>query len=102
MKVLRVSVSPVVACVTLSLCSLLSSGLTAHAASPSAVPDNPRISSPPASDTILIPGPLRSFQRMAGISQEIQPAEVLPRLARKVYMFGYQQGNPTEFLLLID
>jgi hypothetical protein len=102
MKVLRVSVSLVVACVTLSVCSLLSSGFTAYAASPSAVPDNPRISSPPAVDVIRIPGPLRSFQRMAGISQEVQPPEVLPRLARKVYMFGYQQGSPTEFLLLID
>lgn len=102
MKVLRVPRSLAVICVILSVCSLPPSGSRAYAASPSAVPDIPKFSSPPAADNISIPGPLRSFQRMAGISQEVGPAEVLPRLARKVYMFGYQQGSPTEFLLLID
>ena len=55
--------------------------------------------------TTTIPGPLRSFLRMAGISQKIPPDEVLPLLARNVFLRGYQgQGSglrPTEFLLLL-
>ena len=61
---------------------------------------------PMAADTpaniVIIPGPLRSLRRMAGISQEVSPGEVLPLLARNVYTQGYQQGKPTEFLLLIQ
>ena len=56
----------------------------------------------PAVDTIIIPGPLRSFLRMAGISQKISPNDVLPLLARNVFMQGYQSGNRTEFLLLLS
>ena len=52
------------------------------------------------------PGPLRSFLRMAGISQKISPEEVLPLLARNVAVEGYQgrkdrTGRPTEFLILL-
>jgi len=57
------------------------------------------------SDTseISIPGPLRSFLRMAGISQKISREDVLPLLARNVYMQGYEGGNhPTEFLILLN
>jgi hypothetical protein len=39
---------------------------------------------------------------MAGISQEVTPSEVLSLFARKIYMQGYEKGNPTEFLLLVD
>ena len=39
---------------------------------------------------------------MAGISQQVGPPDLLPMLARKVYLEGYQQGHPTEFLLLVD
>jgi hypothetical protein len=53
-------------------------------------------------DTVIIPGPLRSFLRMAGISQKSSKDEVLALLARNVYLRGYQQNSPTEFLLLID
>lgn len=54
-------------------------------------------------DTINIPGPLRSFLRMAGISQKIAAEDVLPLLARNVYSHGYQNGHqPTEFLRLLD
>jgi len=49
-----------------------------------------------------IPGPLRSFLRMAAISQQITPEEVLPLLARNVTMTGYQAGRPTEFLVLLN
>ncbi|HLI03098.1 MAG TPA: hypothetical protein VKU93_02400 [Terracidiphilus sp.] len=57
---------------------------------------------PPVQDTVPIPGPLRSFLRMAGISQEISPDEVLPMLARNVFLHGYENGRSTEFLILID
>jgi hypothetical protein len=42
---------------------------------------------------------------MAGISQKAEPAEVLPLLARNIYVQGYvgwrDQGRPTEFLVLL-
>jgi len=50
----------------------------------------------------VIPGPLRPFLRMAGISQEVAPADVLPMLARNVSLWGYINGKPTEFLVLIE
>jgi hypothetical protein len=56
----------------------------------------------PTGDMVMIPGPLRSFLRMAGISQKVSPDDVLPLLARNVYLHGYRQNVPTEFLLLID
>jgi hypothetical protein len=52
--------------------------------------------------TVAIPGPLRSFQRMAGISQKASAKEVLPLLARNIFVQGYQSGKPTEFLILVD
>ena len=51
--------------------------------------------------TATIPGPLRSFLRMAAISQKVSPDEVLPLLARNVSVQGYQDGKPTEFLVLL-
>lgn len=54
-----------------------------------------------ASQGVVIPGPLRSFERMAGISQKVPSDEVLPLLARNVFMQGYNQQKPTEFLLLL-
>jgi hypothetical protein len=76
---------------------------TFYGASPAAVPaTGAPASAPPVSDTVVIPGPLRSFQRMAGISQEVSPSDVLALFARRIYMQGYEEGNPTEFLLLID
>ncbi len=57
---------------------------------------------PPPADTVTIPGPLRSFMRMAAISQKVSPEDVLPLLSRNVFMQGYQRGSPTEFLLLLN
>ena len=51
--------------------------------------------------TVIIPGPLRSFLRMAGISQKISPEEVMPLLARNIFMTGYSKAQPTEFLILL-
>src|SRR6516225_187452 len=56
---------------------------------------------PVASTIIVVPGPLRSFLRMAGISSQAPPEEVLPLLAYMVNVRGYQDGKPTEFLLLV-
>jgi hypothetical protein len=64
--------------------------------------DSARDESERAPETILIPGPLRSFLRMAAISQEISPDEVLPMLARNASLYGYTQGKETEFLVLVD
>ena len=52
--------------------------------------------------TITIPGPLRSFLRMAGISQEIPTVDVLPMLARNVFLHGYESGRETEYLVLVQ
>src|SRR4029077_14552175 len=60
----------------------------------------------PVAASVAIPGPLRSFLRMAGISQKISIEEVLPLLARNIAVEGYQgrkdrTGRPTEFLILL-
>jgi hypothetical protein len=52
-------------------------------------------------DTIVIPGPLRSFLRMAGISQQVPLGEVLPMLARNITLWGHEDGRDTEFLVLL-
>jgi len=73
--------------------------------------DTPRAT--PAADSaattsaseITIPGPLRSFLRMAGVSQKASAEEVLPLVARNIYVQGYvgwsDGGTPTEFLTLL-
>lgn len=67
--------------------------------------------SPPAADApvahssgemVLIPGPLRPFMRMTGISQEITGEDVLPMLARNISLWGYEGDKPTEFLKLAE
>ena len=61
---------------------------------------------PTESVTASIPGPLRSFLRMAGISQKVAPEEVMPLLARNVFVLGYEgrapKGRPAEFLVLLS
>ena len=52
----------------------------------------------PAQATIPIPGPLRSFARMAALSPEIGPEDLLPALARNVVTNGYQAGSNNEAL----
>ncbi len=51
---------------------------------------------------MLIPGPLRSFLRMAGISQEVPNRDVLPMLARNVALWGHESGRETEYLILLS
>jgi hypothetical protein len=56
---------------------------------------------------IDIPGPLRSFARMAAIPSDADPEDVLPALARNVVTNGYQASRsnevlePTEYMKLL-
>jgi len=65
-------------------------------------PDAP----PSEAASVIIPGPLRSFLRMAGISQKISQEEVVPLLAHNIFTQGYEGardgGRPTEFLILLS
>ena len=47
---------------------------------------------------IAIPGPLRSFSRMAALSPDLRPDDLLPALARNVVTNGYQATNSSEGL----
>jgi hypothetical protein len=57
--------------------------------------------------TIHIPGPIRSFARMAAISPDINPNDILPAVARNVVTNGYQASHSndaleqTEYLKLV-
>lgn len=49
-----------------------------------------------------IPGPMRSFLRMAGISQHTPAEEILPALSWNVSTLGFELSDrPTEFLVLL-
>jgi hypothetical protein len=48
--------------------------------------------------TIAIPGPMRSFSRMAALSPDLGPQDVLPALSRNVVTNGYQAGGGSEGL----
>src|SRR6266404_7662573 len=86
----------------------LSLGLPSTAATSGAAAANPAADTPAAAaTTVAIPGPLRSFLRMAAISQKVSPDEVLPLLARNVVTEGYHgwqesPGKPTEYLILLS
>ena len=94
----------------LALLPLVSSCLCAQQPEPNAVhsalPDARAVSAlsdqaNPARE-FMIPGPRRSFLRMAGISQNVTPEEILPLLSRNVFTEGYQGSTrPTEFLILL-
>jgi hypothetical protein len=89
----------------LACCSFpASSQQQTNSPSSGAVADAPQnqASISPSTETIVIPGPLRSFLRMAGISQEVSVEAVLPVLARNSSLYGYQAGRQTEFLVLLE
>ena len=48
--------------------------------------------------TATIPGPVRSFARMAAISPSAAPEDILPALARNVVTNGYQASHSNEAL----
>jgi len=91
--------------------SVYSTGRDSASSSPSDTPTRAKAADAPqpgsvAGASVAIPGPLRSFLRMAGISQKVSVEEVLPLLARNVAVEGYQgrkdrTGRPTEFLILL-
>lgn len=78
------------------------SALSTPASLPS-LPSKPRV----ATGEVLIPGPMSGFSRMAALSPDLPPAEVLAALARNIVTSGYQatSGNQgleqTEYLKLI-
>ncbi|MEO8593870.1 MAG: hypothetical protein ABI759_11160 [Candidatus Solibacter sp.] len=51
-----------------------------------------------AAGTAEIPGPLRSFARMAALAPDSEPADILPALARNVVTNGYQASHNNESL----
>src|SRR4029453_6540999 len=70
-------------------------------------PGNGSKPEPTPRGTTLIPGPLRSFGRMAAISSDLGPDDVLGALARNVVTNGYQASHSndaleqTEYLKLV-
>ena len=94
-------------CLPISMAALLlavSQSIAAQEApaATSAIAPNTNSSAP---EELTIPGPLRPLLRMAGISQKASADEILPLLARNVYVQGYlgwqDKGTPTEFLILL-
>ena len=51
-----------------------------------------------AANYIEIPGPLRSFARMAALSPDLTPSELLPALARNIITNGYHATTANEAL----
>jgi len=89
---------------TLSLGSCLAPAVRCTVPADSLPSEDTKVASPESAN-LTIPGPLRSFLRMAGISQKVLPEEVMPLLARNVFILGYQgqipKGRPSEFLILL-
>lgn len=67
----------------------------------------PQYAKPEPMPTIDIPGPIHSFSRMAALSPDLRPEDLLPALARNVVTNGYQASSgqegkeQTEFLKLV-
>jgi hypothetical protein len=93
------------AVIGLLLCSSFPWDSDAWAGPPAASPASSEDPAP-ASESVSIPGPLRSFLRMAAISQKVSTDEITPLLARNVFLLGYEgpqsQAHPTEFLVLLN
>ncbi len=87
-------------CLFAMLCICCVSSNSAAASEPAGT------SAPFEGASVVIPGPLRSFLRMAGISQKISAEEVVPLLTHSVYTQGYEGsrdgGRQTEFLILLS
>ncbi|MGB9444676.1 MAG: hypothetical protein WBR26_06720, partial [Candidatus Acidiferrum sp.] len=86
--------------------SLFLGGLFQTAIMPASNAAMPLAASATAADgeqasNVTIPGPLRSFLRMAGLSQQVPAPEVLPLLSRNVLLHGYEMGKATEYLILV-
>ena len=55
-----------------------------------------------AGRTVGIPGPLRSFLRIAAISPEAPRDEIMPLLSYSIFQHGYVRNAPTEYLLILE
>jgi hypothetical protein len=98
--------------VALLLCSWCLAALPAAFPPTSDARDHAPAASPgaedaaPAVEMISIPGPLRSFLRMAAISQKVSPEEITPLVARNVFLLGFEgpqnSAHPTEYLILLN
>src|SRR6266436_3226976 len=86
------------ALVAISLCTCSYFAPSARGADPPDASQEVSVQSPD-SVTLSIPGPLRSFLRMAGMSQKISPEEVAPLLARNVFQ---QTEDPQRAFLTVD
>jgi hypothetical protein len=94
---------PIVAILSLSAWSY--SEVRAQDAAPP--PSSPSSTAPSSqTTTVAIPGPVRSFLRMAAISQKVSPDEIAPLLARNIFLLGYEgpqnQARETEYLILLN
>jgi hypothetical protein len=58
----------------------------------------PPLRTPTSPNYIEIPGPLRSFARMAALSPDVSPADLLPALARNIITTGYRATTANEAL----
>jgi len=85
---------------TLSVGSCFAPAVRGIAPSDSLSLDDAKVGSP-ESASVAIPGPLRPFLRMAGISQKVSPEEVMPLLARNIFDLGYSGRSPKGFLILL-
>ena len=74
------------------------------AASDSADKSSPQVSTP-RSPLFALPGPLEPFLRLAAVSREATPEEVLPLLCHQVVLNGYggsgRPSSPSEYLILL-
>jgi len=96
---LRVMLFLAMLCLPLSRCQLSAQiGNSSQSDALARSPDRPTAA---WDSQIDIPGPSRSFLRMAGISQKVSPEETLPLVARNAVMLGYRGGTATEFLVLL-
>jgi len=91
--------------VALFLCLVCPPSSALSAASTDASQSGELVTQASDAASVTVPGPLRSFLRMAGISQKVSQEEVLPLLAHNVFTQGYEgsqnKGRPTEFLILL-
>ena len=62
------------------------------------LPGRPPAKTSDKAQTIQIPGPLRSFARMAALSPDLNPDDLLGALARNIVTNGYQAANSNEAL----
>ncbi len=62
------------------------------------LPGTVRTATAEGAGTASIPGPIRSFARMAALSPDAAPSDILPALARNVVTNGYQASHNNEAL----